>query len=190
LAPFLDQSSPDLPGFDVDVDFRVNRRFEQGADQIIDWQLAIGDQVFRRGQPGKPVRWHLGDPVTVSLRWAKDGPTSPVLQGVADAEELKTRVVSWSYDDRWALLRLLIDHRTPSEELDRNAVLSPQVLRFGAQTVAVIGPDTRAPGPVGRARAFIRVRLSAVPPGGKAPVAVAMPDFPTRAPLLLGEAER
>jgi len=190
LAPFLDQSSPDPPGFDVDVDFRVNRRYEQGADQIIDWQLAIGDQVFRRGQPGKPVRWHLGDPVTVSLRWAKDGPISPVLQGVADAEELKTRVVSWSYDDRWALLRLLIDHRTPAEELDRNAALSPEVLRFGAQTVEVIGPATRSPGPVGRARAFIRVRLAAVPAGGKAPVAMALPDFPTRAPLLLGEAAR
>jgi type VI secretion system protein ImpL len=190
LAPFLDDSATDLPGYDVDVDFRVNRRFEQGADQIIDWQVAIGDQVFRRGQPGKPVRWHLSDPVVVSLRWAKDGPLSPVLEGVADEAEMKTRVVSWSYDDRWALLRLLLDHHAAPEELDRRADISPHVLKFTTRTVQVIGPETRAPGPVGEAKAFIRIRLSAVPPAGKTPVALVLPDFPTRAPSLLGQAAR
>ena len=190
LAPFLDDSSPELPGFDVAVDFRVNRRFEAGADQIISWELSIGDQVFRRGQAAQPVRWHLSDPVEVRLRWAKDGPVSPVLQGVADAEEMKTRVVSWSYDDRWSLLHLLIDHRTPPEDLDASDGLLPQVLEFSTQTVQVIGPETRAPGPVGKAKAFIRVRLSALPPGGKAPASLVMPDFPTHAPSLLGEALR
>ena len=190
LAPFLNQGGDEVPGVDVGVDFRVNRSFEQGADQIIDWQVAIGDRLFRRGQTEKPARWHLTDPISVSLRWAKDGPVSPVLEGVADAEEMKTRLVSWHYSDRWALLHLLLDHRSAAAEIDREAGLVPQVLKFAAQTVQVIGPQTRAPGPVGEAKAFIRIRLSAVPPGGKAPVALVMPDFPTRAPSLVAEASR
>lgn len=185
LAPFLAQDGTELPGYDVAVDFRVNRGFEQGADQIIEWHLAIADQVLSREQKAEPVRWHLSDPVTVTLRWAKNGPTSPVLQGVADAEEMQTRLVSWSYTDRWSLLHLFIDHRTPREELDRRADISPQVLMFTAQTVQVIGPETRAPGPVGEAKAFIRVRLSTVPPGAKAAAPLVMPDFPTHAPALL-----
>jgi type VI secretion system protein ImpL len=188
LAPFLEQGGTELPGFDVAADFRVNRGAERGADQIIEWHLAIADQVLSRGQKPEPARWHLSDPVTVTLRWAKNGPTSPVLQGVSDAQEMQTRLVTWTYDDRWALLHLMVDHRTPTEQLDRRSDLAPQVLKFTAQTVQVIGPETRAPGPVGEARAFIRVRLSTLPPGGKAPVPLVMPAFPTHAPLQVAAA--
>jgi type VI secretion system protein ImpL len=188
FAPFLVPGAAQPPGYDVAVDFRVNRRFEAGADQIIEWELTIGDHTFERGQPAQPTRWHLSDPITVNLRWAKDGPISPVIEGVANQEEFKKRVVSWHYDDRWALLRLLLEHRPPPEDLDPEAAAVPQVLEFTAQTVPVIGPATRSPGPVGEAKAFIRVRLSALPPGGKVPVALALPDFPTRAPTLSREA--
>ncbi len=188
FAPFLDDGAADLPGYDVEVDFRVNRRFEQGADQIIGWQVTIGDQVLRRGEPAKPVRWHVTDPVSVNLRWAKDGPISPVLEQVADTPDAKSRTVSWRYDGRWALLRLLMAHHAPSTELDRRAEISPQVLEFATHTVSVTGPEAKAPGPVGEAKAFIRLRLSTVPPGGKSPVALVMPDFPTRAPSLRDEA--
>ena len=112
-----------------------------------------------------------------------------MLQGVADAQEMQTRLVNWTYDDRWSLLHLMVDHRTPSEQLDRRSDLAPQVLKFTAQTVQVIGPETRAPGPVGEARAFIRVRLSTLPPGAKAPAPLVMPDFPTHAPLQVAAAQ-
>jgi len=190
FAPFLGEGGDDLPGYDVAVDFRVNRRFEQGADQIIDWQATIDDQLFRRGEPGKPARWHLSDPVSVSLRWAKDGPVSPVLEGAGDGQGAKDRVVSWRYDDRWGLLRLLMDHRSQPAELEGRSDLLPQVLKFTARTLGVIGPDAATPAPVGAAKAFIRVRLSTTPPGAKAPVALVMPDFPTHAPLLVSEARR
>ena len=187
FAPFLDDSGSELPGYDVAVDFRVNRSFERGADQIIDWQVTIGDQAVRRGDPARLVRWHLSDPVGVSLRWAKDGPVSPVLEQVAAPPDSQNRVVSWRYDDRWALLRLLMAHRAPSTDLDRRAAIVPQVLEFTARTVGVIGPEAKSPGPVGQAKAFIRLKLSTTPPGSKAAAALVMPDFPTHAPLLAAE---
>jgi type VI secretion system protein ImpL len=190
FAPFIDPGGAVPPGWDVAVDFRVNRRFEAGADQIIDWELTVGDRTFRRGEEAKPVRWHLSDSVAVNLRWAKDGPVSPVVEGVANQEEFKKRVVTWRYDDRWSLLRLLLDHQSRPDELDPATALVPEVLKFTAQTVPVIGPETRSPGPVGEAKAFIRVRLSALPPGSKAPVAVTLPEFPARAPTLSSEAMR
>jgi type VI secretion system protein ImpL len=189
FAPFLEDNPSDLPGYDVAVDFRVNRGFEKGGDQIIDWQLKIGDQTLRLGDAAKSVRWHLSDPVIVSLRWAKDGPVSPVLEQVANPDPMN-RVVSWPYDERWALLRLLAQHRAPASEIDRRAEIVPQVLKFTARTVSVVDPETTAPGPVGEAKVFVRVRLSTLPAGAKAPVPLVMPDFPTRAPVLLREASK
>jgi type VI secretion system protein ImpL len=185
FAPFLADAGDDVPGYDVAVDFRVNRRYERGADQIIDWQVTVGDQVLHRGDPARPLRWHVSDPVAVSLRWAKDGPVAPVLEQVAKLEA-PGRVMSWRYDDRWALLRLMMAHRTPATQLDRRAEIVPQVLEFAARTVSVVGPETKSPGPVGEARAFIRLRLSMLPPGAKAPVPIIVPVFPSRAPVLSG----
>ncbi len=183
FAPFLGGSERTHPGIDVEVDFRVNRGFEKGADQIIEWQFAVGDQVIRRGQQSPPQRWHPDDPVTVSLRWAKDGTLAPILQSVGD-DEKKRRIVTYAYSGRWSLLRLLQEHGVAAVELDRRADTSPYVLKFTARTAAVAEAAAREPQAVTQAKVFLRVRLSAASPDAKTSVALMLPDFPTRAPLL------
>lgn len=183
FAAFPDAAPGELPGFDVTTDFRVNRRYETGADQIISWELMTGDHLFQQGDAVKPFRWHVSDPVVVNLRWAKDGPVAPA-NGSSD------RVVSWKYEGNWALLRLIEDRRARADEIDASAMLTPHVLKFAAETAPVAGaPSTMpAPAPVKQATAFIAVHLSSTPPGEKAPVNVVLPDFPARAPALQGGA--
>ena len=179
FAAFPDAAPGELPGFDVTADFRVNRRFEAGANQIIGWELVTGDHLFQQGDAVKPFRWHVSDPVTVNLRWAKDGPVAPA-NGSSD------RVVSWKYAGNWALLRLIEDRGARADEIDPSAMLAPHVLKFTAETAPVAGAPstTPSPAPVKNATAFIAVHLSATPPGEKAPVNVVLPDFPARAPAL------
>lgn len=179
FAAFPDATPDDPPGFDVTADFRINRRFEAGADQIIGWELVTGDHLFQQGDAVKPFRWHVSDPVTVNLRWAKDGPVAPA-NGSSD------RVVSWKYQGNWALLRLIEDRRARAEEIDPSAMLAPHVLKFTAETAPVAGAPgaTPSPAPVKQATAFIGVHLSSTPPGEKAPVNVVLPEFPARAPAL------
>ncbi len=183
FAGFPETAPGELPGFDVTADFRVNRRFEAGADQIIGWELLTGDHLFQQGDAVKPFRWHVSDPIVVNLRWAKDGPVAP-------ANSSSDRVVSWKYTGNWALLRLIEDRRARADEIDPSLMLTPHVLKFTAETAPVSGAPsvTPAPASVKQATAFIAVHLSSTPPGEKAPLNVILPEFPVRAPALQGGA--
>ena len=96
---------PPVPGFDLDIAFRVNRAKEVGGNQIIDWALSIGDQTFRFGGATHTGQWQYGQPVLFSLRWAKDAPEHPTFAGEGKGIQISGRTVSYRFDGPWALLR-------------------------------------------------------------------------------------
>src|SRR5690348_2086833 len=71
-------AQPPVPVFDLTPTFRVNQQRESGGNQIITWTLKVGDQIFQSGQPAHSGRWSLGEPVTLTLEWAKDAAVMPV----------------------------------------------------------------------------------------------------------------
>ena len=171
------------PVFDLQVEFRVNRQQEQNADQIIDWRFQVGDQILRRqGAKAQPQgRWRYGDPVQLSLRWAKNAPWAPLAPD--NATGAPNHAVVYSDAGNWSLLRFLQRHAGASTDFDQLIDLRPHTLGFSIATKPASAKSARqyeVNGAPLLTKAFIRVAL--LSPDKKE--RLAMPAFPTYAPAL------
>lgn len=181
------QSNPD-PSYKVVVTFRANRQAERGGQDVIEWRMALGDAATDTFQPRDKLTWRVGDPVSVSLRWARDGVVVPASSatGVVDAGN---RQVTWAYHQPWALIALLQDHAAAARDWLPGAGRLPHMLAFDVTTA--LAPGTTAPtqlGRAGRAQLFIGVAVygqGAPGPDGKpaGEQRVFMPAFPSWAPI-------
>ena len=111
----------DQPLYDVLVDFRVNQTYETGANQIIDWQFTAADNTlnypYNNEEQGYQIRWQLGDPIQIALRWARNSPFRPYLSDETIKLATTTKwtmtltnegdQVIFQYRSMWALLELL-----------------------------------------------------------------------------------
>lgn len=179
FAPFLDAEKPEpLPSFDVEAAFRILREREVGANQIIGWALDVGgDRITDRDipDPKQPkVRWTVGEPVRLSLRWASDGTRVPVVKA-RPGVSVRDRTVVYEYTNGWALLAAVADHRAPLRELPAYAETQPVTLALAVHTQPVDG------GPPGEIPTQVFLRLTMLAPGTTQ--ALDPPDFPSRAPM-------
>jgi type VI secretion system protein ImpL len=170
------------PPFTVDFmpKFRFNQAAEIAGNQIIEWTMQVGGQIWRLGEPDHPGRWRPGNPVRLSLRFAKDSLDFPVLQtGHPNIRVRGERNAFFEYTNRWALLAFLRRHEAPPSELARSGDLKPYTLKLRLKTDR--DPRWQADdSPRGEAVVYMNMRL--MPPGGKTSVVV--PPFPVRAPGL------
>jgi type VI secretion system protein ImpL len=182
FKPFLDTDRPpeQAPSFDVEPTFRILRERETGADQIIGWGLAIGDDAVTDREPRRKLRWTLGQPVRLSLRWASDGPRVPVEPAPRSGVAVADRTVIFAYANSWALLTAL-ENRATRRELPDYADAEPVTLALTVYTKPAAG----GPPPAQPARVFLRLELFA--PAAKPELAAApleVPAFPVQAPRL------
>ncbi len=124
----------DVPIFDLDVDFRVNREFESGGSRIIEWKLAIDNQILKLGGGKKTGRWRYGDPVTFSLRWAKDGPTLPAFAGDSENVSIDNLTVAYKYDNLWSLIKFMETYAAHPGDLKDGEDKKPHTLAFAIDT--------------------------------------------------------
>jgi hypothetical protein len=178
---------PPPPGiaFGVDLAFRTNPGRELGAEQILEWALAVGDQRLSSFEPPRTLIWRQGDPVTLSLRWARNAPQMPATPARPDAD-LGGRSVTFSYGGPWALLAMVAANAAPESDLVTLADARANVLRL---TVPLIPNPDAAQGDAPRidqAVIYLRAELRGIDPGGGQPVGppLAMPVFPARGPGL------
>lgn len=170
LAPLLVRDQEGMLGFDMEARWRTDRAEERGADQVIAWELQSGSQaiVYPR-EDNQRLRWTIGEPVKLVLRWAKNGsqrPANDPLQpnlAVADLE------AGWEYTGHWALLRLVRAHISVQRQPSIDYTDFPLTLQL--PVYAPYSTDTYA-------QMFMRVSLMAQ--GGKAPLSVQ--PLPVRAP--------
>jgi type VI secretion system protein ImpL len=180
FAPLMtDDAAEPAPAFAVSVKYRVNRRAERWAHGIIEWRLEVGDELV----DGSFRRWSLGDPIRVSLRWAKDGPFTPARSGQFRGVRVGTDGTAvFEYGGPWALVRLLREHGLRREMLERGA--DPRAASLGF--LVALEPRERAEARGSsriEARAFLRVLV--FPPDSQVPLSVPR-EWPTRAPVLPG----
>ncbi len=195
IAAFLRQSdgvrqmfagglSEGVPYADLAVYFRVNRPSEKAANEIIDWEFLSGDQTVHYPGAENGVRWHFGDPVSLTLRYAKDSPDIPQPGGSGPDARVDARTVSWNYPAGWSLFALLASHGGQTSDFGDTAAVLPGILRF---VIPTIPDNSRIKGaspasPPGKTQLYIRLALRV--PGAKEPrdVPVVFP-FPVKAPL-------
>ena len=161
--------------------FRAFQAGESGGNQIIEWTLQAGGQIFRQHEPEHPGRWRNGNPIRLSLRWANDSPVLPVADSRQPNLRLGGRGVIFEYTNRWALFSFLRRHEAPASDIVKANDPKPYLLRFNVRTA----PDPKwAGGTANRvdSSATVFMFFRVYTPGGKA--ALAIPPFPVRAPSL------
>ena len=165
----------EVPTFDMEVDFRVNREREHMANRIIDWQMTVGGQGLSQS-----ARWRFGDPITLVLRWAKNAPDFPVFAGDRPEVKIDGRSVVYQFDNHWSLLRLLRDYAGEPADFEKLQDPKPHTLRFAIDTRRLgVRPEE---GGEFQTRAYIRVGVLTP---DKDKTAQVLPPFPDRAPALV-----
>ncbi|KTT04968.1 hypothetical protein SB14R_02695 [Pseudomonas oryzihabitans] len=171
LAPLLVGDKDATRGVDVEVRWRTDRQEERRADQLIDWSLHVdGRSISFPGNPVGQLRWSIGEPVKLVLRWATGSSQRPMADPRQAALAVYDTEAGWEYEGAWALLRFIRDHqayeRLPTQDL------SDRPLAFQVPTRSAVPGETSM-------LAFIRVSLMGV--GSKQPLMLT--PLPTTAPL-------
>jgi type VI secretion system protein ImpL len=167
----LDPAAP--AGLDVMVKFRAQTQGEQDGNKIIDWSISIGEQTLSLRDAPRALRWRVGQPVRISLRFANDAPIVPRADADNPYLEVSRKNATFRFDGPWALLDMM--------QLLRSAELSDSrssMLRLDVPVQTDERDPTSRARPV---RVFISLTLSE--PGKT--TALPWPAlFPERAPTL------
>jgi type VI secretion system protein ImpL len=174
LVASLFPNDPAVPaGLDVMVKFRANTNGEQDGNKIIDWAITIGDQTLGFRDAPRALRWRVGEPVRISLRFANDVPIVPRADPDNPYLEVSRKNAVFRFEGPWALLDMLQLMRANELSDTRNSLIK---LEVPAQS------DERDPTSRARpVRVFVGLTLSEP---GKTTALPWPAHFPERAPTL------
>jgi type VI secretion system protein ImpL len=187
LAPLVPTEDNAPVGYDIAVEFRANQSAEIQGSKVIDWSLEIGRQRLGLRDVPKPLRWEPGQPITLTLRLAKDGQVSPLADARQPALSVDGKTVTLRFADAWALFNLIGRQREAEARSDgRSQLLRVEFpLQFDSEAqagnAATPVPAAIKPAELGESRAKVYVRLTLSPPGKRTPLTWPGP-LPTRAP--------
>lgn len=198
LNPLLGSEKNADPGYLVDVKFRANMEAEVGGNEVIQWRMNLGDQAIDNFGQRKPQRWRVGEPISVALRWARDGRSAPVA-GDSDApSDVTNGTVTFSYDGPWSMIAMLQQQASAARDWRAGPGRQPHMLTFLVRTEpnqanlqkpapnAAANAAPSSPLAVDRtAKLFIEVALRTNLPGDPKPgqdERLVMPTFPASAP--------
>ena len=177
-----------FPLFDFNLRFRVNEEKEVGANQVIDWALAVGKKPFHYRDTSPAGIWGYGEPLSLSLRWANDSPTIPEARFAPLSHmKLEGQTVTLSFNNNWSLLYFMLRHRGAGADFREGVDIEPYTLKIDIPTQ----PNARLSNQLQRAQlatlhnpsARLYLSIGLMAPGKKDPLV--LPDvFPTRAPQL------
>lgn len=163
------------PTLSVDLRFRTDRSHEIYGNHIARWSVKIGHKsISYPPEPpmGTALTWQLGDPVSVSLRYAFDSPQVPSGANISSAARTNGNNVTYQYNDPWALYAMLRDHAAGSNDgANEYAFIIPNKNKLGTSA------NTKPPDTI----VYLNVQL--LPAGAKPGSAVLpFPVFPYQAP--------
>lgn len=171
LGPMFIRDKSGILGVEMDVRWRTDRDEERGADQVIAWSLIAGNQqVSYPGEPQPNLRWMVGQPIRLTLRWARNGSQRPANDPLQPTLVVRDLEAAWEYSGPWSLLRLMRSHFSVQRQPDVDYTEFPLSLRL---------PVTAQPN-VTSGQTLMFVRLSLMSQGSKLPLSIQPP--PTRAP--------
>ena len=189
LQPILGDTPIDQPlTLEADVDFRPNPTIDAAGNQVLEWALDSGDTHLSSLDPKHVFDWSWGQPLKLTLRWARNAPQIPVPSDGAVPPRTREVMAAWNFTDPWALLAFL--HQQEAAR-DPDVPLPARKPETVLMTVPLQrNPDAAAGGaPVATdmARLYLRLKLTTIirmPGQPDKRVAVTLPQFPASAPVL------
>jgi len=164
-----------MPVLGLAARFRSNRNHEVFGNRIAAWTLQVGQATLDSQQnaaEAPPLVWQLGDPVTLTVRYANNAPELPAGTLPSPAAQVRDGAVTYLYANAWSLFAFLRDH--PPGQTDPS---NQYMLRIPNRLVPASGSSAPPPDTV----AYIQVDL--LPAGAKAgSAALPVPVFPFKAP--------
>lgn len=165
------------PALGTAVQFRANRNHENFGNRIAEWTLRIGQQTLTYPPApgdGPPLVWNLGDPVTLTLRYANNSPEVPTAANPSAAAHISGDQVTYRYGDSWSLFALLRDH--PPNAADPANAYAFTIPNHYVQGAATAGQP---------ADTLVYLQVDLLPAGAK-PGGDVLPfaGFPSQAPMV------
>jgi hypothetical protein len=164
--------------------FRVNRDSEEGANQIIDWEMETPlGKMTNWDAKLKNIKWRLGDPIKFTFRWAKDAQFLPISVR-RPWGKLSDRAETYLFDNTWSLATVLTQFAAIEEDFESVGNRANNTLKFESKTREWLEEKAKKElylPKSGRAKFF--VRLGVIDPGTKE--SVEFPDLPEKAPHLI-----
>lgn len=172
---FLNSKTPgDVPTFDFNIDFRVNKDKEIGGNMIIEWTFAPNDSTTISNNDKKHTgRWTYGNPVVVTFRWPDSAETQPFQDDAQSFMSVDEQTVTYTFPGQWALLWLMRVQAATSTDFTNMKDTQPYTLRFEIPN-----------GPEEKTIVYDRITLKKPPKGKKPGGPLTVPNFPVDAPGL------
>ena len=138
FSHYFDTSSGnELPLFEFDVDFRMNREWEVGGDMILNWVLSPNlDVQITNHDKKKTGRWFYGSPFEVRFSWpvSEEVTIRPVVDPKQSALAVDGSTAIFRYPHHWSLLWLLKMHSAQKDEYSSVKNPHTRVLKFSIPT--------------------------------------------------------
>lgn len=197
FQPLMDQGDGQDPqALPFSLTFRTNQDREVNGNQIIGWQMKIGDMVYDAHQPTLQGKWVFGLPIEVQLRWALGSPIRPVASKNAGDVVVTPLTVTFNYGGTWSLLRLLKNQKASPMDFPAEGDPEPQTLKFdipctiNKENCARCGEEpTPNPYLAKNNKTIVFMSLKLLQSDGDSSEPLDFPYFPKRAPVLPSSVE-
>ncbi|WP_053157192.1 type VI secretion protein IcmF/TssM N-terminal domain-containing protein [Pseudomonas sp. Pf153] len=182
LGPLFVRDKSGILGVEMDVRWRTDRDEERGADQVIAWAIDAGNQqISYPGEARQNLRWMIGQPVRLTLRWARNGYQRPANDPLQPNLVVRDLEAGWEYEGPWSLLRLMRSLVSVQRQPNVDYTDFPLTLQL-----PVTGQIATQPPALAQIQArttqqtLMFLRLSLMSQGSKLPLSI--PPLPTQAP--------
>jgi type VI secretion system protein ImpL len=188
FAPMLADPSGNTPlSYQVDIEFFTNPDAAQAQNQVLDAVVTAGNQRASSMNGTSRIVWTNGQPLRVELRWAKNAPMVPNATPGQSWPRIDDLGAIFDFSGNWSLLRLVRVQTPAIADLNALQDRRPEVVMFEVPLKRNPNTAVDGSGKVNTAKVYLRLALTALvqAPGQPAKtVPVALPEFPTAAPLL------
>jgi type VI secretion system protein ImpL len=159
------------------VQFRAAQDREIAGKHVVEWKVKWGKNVIDVASPNKEILWHVGDPVDVVFRFAKNSPLVPILDRNNPTLGISGKTASFSYGGQMALFRLMASHAVSRQDSSGEGV----VLKFTIPTVT----KASSGGEKASNAAVLYIKLVPLKKEKDKWVPIPFPSFPKAVPALV-----
>jgi type VI secretion system protein ImpL len=188
FGPMLADPAGNTPlSYQVDVEFFTNPEAARAQNQVIDAVVSAGNQRASSMFGTSRIVWTNGQPLRVELRWATNAPMVPNPSARQSWPRINGLSAIFDFSGNWSLLRLIRAQAPDTADLNSLQDRRPEVVMFEVPLKRNPNAAVAGDGKVNTAKVYLRLALTgtAQAPGQPAKTApIALPEFPTAAPLL------